>query len=187
MEQEETIGASTSEKSEKHPAQWSPRGFVTEAAVYGVILVSGLILVTGQYADASWDVFLRTLGTVLVFWAAHVYAGTVAHLGDGTEGLPDREKFKVGFGSALLGAIKHSTGLLVAALIPSLVLLLGAAGVLSDNDAIWGALWIDTLLLGILGYIGVARWATGIRWRLLGALCTALFGIIIVALKVLIH
>ena len=55
--------------------------FATEEAVYGVILVAGMIVVSGGHGESSWSVFSTVIVTVLVFWAAHVYAGTVAHHG----------------------------------------------------------------------------------------------------------
>ena len=54
--------------------------FATEESVYGVILVSGMIVVAGGHGESSWSVFLTVLVTVIVFWAAHVYAGTVARV-----------------------------------------------------------------------------------------------------------
>src|SRR5262245_62038436 len=47
--------------------------FATEEAVYGVILVAGMIVVAGSHGDSSWTVFTTVVVTVLVFWAAHVY------------------------------------------------------------------------------------------------------------------
>lgn len=51
----------------------------TEEGVYGVILVAGMIVVSGSHELDAWSVFITVVSTVLVFWAAHVYAGTVAH------------------------------------------------------------------------------------------------------------
>ena len=53
--------------------------WVTEQSVYGVILVGGLILVAAEYGDASWKSFWAVASTVAVFWAAHLFAGVVAH------------------------------------------------------------------------------------------------------------
>src|SRR6478736_3257657 len=55
--------------------------FVTEEAIYGVLLVSGMIIVAGSYGSSSWQVFWTVVITVVVFWAAHVYAGTVSRHG----------------------------------------------------------------------------------------------------------
>ena len=47
----------------------------TEYAIYGVVLVSAVIAV-GWEDDTDLDVLLFTLGSVGVFWLAHVYSGT---------------------------------------------------------------------------------------------------------------
>src|SRR5690242_1351432 len=93
--------------------------FVTEEAVYGVILVDGMILVSGGHGATAWSVFWTVIGTVIVFWAAHVYAGTVAHHG------LDHDRM-ISLGEAFRGSLRRSLGLLASALIPSFILLLGA-------------------------------------------------------------
>ncbi|HPU04727.1 MAG TPA: hypothetical protein PLY47_12635 [Rhodoglobus sp.] len=156
------------------------RTVLSESAIYGVILVSALIIVTGQKSDTSWDTFLKVLGTVVVFWIAHVFAGVVSNLGMTIDG--DKS-----FGALLLYAVRHSSGLLLGALIPLLIILLGAAGVIADDTAVWVALWIDAALLGIIGYLAVARMTTKPWARSLGALVTALLGVAIMVMKALIH
>ena len=120
--------------------------------------------------------FLAVVGTVLIFWAAHVYAGTVAH-----HGFEDGRI--IGIRESLRGALRRSWGLLVSALIPSSILLLGVTQVVPDSTAIWIALWVCVAVLAVLGYIAFAR--RGARWhiRLLGAMATAGFGILMILLK----
>ena len=60
-------------------------GFGTEAAVYGTILVSGLVAVSSAHGETSLVVLVTVAVTVLVFWGAHVYAGTVARVSDRDE------------------------------------------------------------------------------------------------------
>lgn len=156
------------------------RTVLSESAVYGVILVSALIIVTGQHSDTSWDTFLKVLGTVIVFWIAHVFAGVVSNLGMTIDG--DKS-----FGALLLYAVRHSSGLLLGALIPLLIILLGAAGVIEDDTAVWAALWIDAALLGVIGYLAVARMTTKPWARAVGAIVTALLGVAIMVMKALIH
>ena len=91
------------------------------------------------------------------------------------------------FGALLLYAVRHSSGLLLGALIPLLIILLGAAGVIADDTAVWVALWIDAALLGIIGYLAVARMTAKPWARSLGALVTALLGVAIMVMKALIH
>lgn len=155
-------------------------GFATEEAVYGVILVAGMIVVASGYGTSSWSAFTTVVVTVLVFWAAHVYAGTVAHHGlerDRVIGL--REAFRL--------ALKRSVGLLTSALIPSFILLLGATESVADATANWFALWTCVLVLATLGFIAFSRREAPWPWRIVGALGTAMFGVAMIILKAVIH
>jgi len=154
--------------------------FVTEESVYGVILVSGMIVVAGGHGESSWRVFWTVVITVLVFWAAHVYAGTVAH-----HGFDDHRM--VGLGEAFRGALRRSFGMLVAALIPSSILLLGAARAVPDLLAIWTALWVGVIVLAVLGFIAFRRRGASLVMQFVGALGTATFGIAMILLKAVIH
>lgn len=152
---------------------------MTEEAIYGIILVSGMIVVSESVALDSLRAFLTVLGTVLVFWAAHVYAGTLARFGQERGGGNVR--------LALLHALRRSSGMLLAAVAPLTFLLLGGLRVLDDEAALWLALGVDTLILGVLGFAGVARWSRSPWLRAGSALITAAFGVIVVLLKVFVH
>ena len=154
--------------------------FVTEESVYGVLLVSGMIVASGGQGQSSWRVFWSVAVTVVVFWAAHVYAGTVAHHGldhDRVVGL------KESFGIALL----RSSGLLLSATIPLFILLLGATRAIPDPVAIWAALWAGVVVLAVLGFIAFHR--RGASWpvKVAGSLITAGFGVALIVLKAVIH
>ncbi|REJ08540.1 hypothetical protein DY023_00800 [Microbacterium bovistercoris] len=154
--------------------------FTTEEAVYGVILVAGMIAVSGAHGATSLSVFWTVLVTVVVFWLAHLYAGTVA--GHGL----DKDRI-VGLGESFRHALRRSLGLLLSSLIPLVILLLGAGRLINDRLTIWLALWMCVAVLAVLGYIAFRR--RGAPWyiRLLGALTTAAFGIVIILAKALIH
>jgi len=160
------------------------RNLATEAAIYGVVLVAGLVAAVGEAAEASWDVFAKVLVTVLVMWAAHLYAGVVAHLGDETdEPLTFRQRLVRATHEALL----HSRGMLIASILPLLVLLLGHFGVLDDEQAVWGALWVSVGLLAVLGYAKVAAWSSN-RWLcLVSAGAASALGVVLVLLKLSVH
>lgn len=152
---------------------------MTEEAIYGVILVSGMIVVSESVSVNSFRAFVTVLGTVLVFWAAHVYAGSLARFG--------REAGGGNIRLAVKSSLRHSSGMLIAAIVPLAFLLLGGMQVLDDEAAMWMALGVDTLILAVLGYVGVARWSRS-RWTRAGsALVTAGFGAIVVLLKVFVH
>lgn len=157
-----------------------PSSFVTEASVYGTILVSGLIVVAGGYGATSWQTFLGVIGTVIVFWAAHVYAGALVAYG--VEGAEDTT-----INAALRQSLRHSLGFLTSAVPPSVVLLLGALEAVSDDVAVWTALWLGVAILGALGYSAFA--IRGSPWpiRILGCLGTASLGVAMILLKVVVH
>lgn len=147
----------------------------SEEAIYGLILVSGMIVVSYGLVGTSFNAFLTVAVTVVVFFAAHVFAGTLARLAasDGAAGV----------WPSLRAASRHSAGMLLAALPPLVLLLLGTTRVIDDDTAIWAALVLDALLLAVLGWLIVARWTTRFWPRLLAAVITAGFGLVLVALK----
>jgi hypothetical protein len=154
-------------------------GFVTEESVYGTILVSGMIIVSGSYRATSWETFVTVIVTVIVFWAAHVFAGSVATYGSAEDSTT--------IGGAVRHALRRSIGFLTSALAPSIVLLLGALRAIPDAVAIWTALWLGVGILAVLGYIVFARRGSSLPVRILGAAGTAAFGVAMIVLKALIH
>jgi hypothetical protein len=170
----------TAESPRGIPPVGAKSAFATEEGVYGVILVAGMIVVTGSEQLPAWNIFLAVSGTVLVFWAAHVYAGTVARHGvENGRVVGIRESFR--------RALHRSWGLLVASFIPAAILLLGATQVVPDPVAIWAALWTCVAVLAILGFIAFTR--RGSPWwvRIAGAAATAGFGMLMIALKAGLH
>ncbi|MGI9824425.1 hypothetical protein [Agromyces sp. Marseille-Q5079] len=155
-------------------------GFVTEEAVYGVVLVAGMIVVAGAKDGTSWTVFTTVATTVLVFWAAHVYAGTVAHHGFEVDRFTSLQE---AFGQSM----HRSLGLLTSSLIPLFILLLGATELIDDQTTIWLALWTCVLVLTVLGFIAYARRGAPWIWRIIGALTTGTFGLAMILLKAVIH
>ena len=156
-------------------------GFVTAESVYGIILVSGMIVASGGHGASSWSVFLSVLGTVIVFWAAHVYAGTVAAHGVRVHGAHTSLK------TAFRQSLRRSAGLLTAALLPSGVLLLGALRAIDDTVAVWTALWLGVVILAVIGYGAFARLGSSFPMRIVGSLTTAAFGVAMIVLKAVIH
>lgn len=152
----------------------------SEAAVYGLIVVSALLVIADDYENTAREVFLKITGTVIVFWVAHLFAVAVAHMNQESQN-------KITFRSEITYAIGHSVGLLMAATVPLLILLLGVANILDDGTALWAALWVDVLLLGILGYLLSRNWTVKAWIRVATAFGTALLGALIVVLKTIVH
>jgi positive regulator of sigma E activity len=151
------------------------RILTSEEAIYGLILVSGMIVASAAANGSAWDAFVAVVVTVIVFFAAHVYAGALGRLA-ATNG-------HAGVGASFAAAAKHSSGMVYASLPPLVILLLGASQAIDDTTAQWAALIVNTVLLGALGWIAVARWSTHWAPRILSAVVTAAFGGVLILLK----
>jgi hypothetical protein len=151
------------------------RILMSEEAIYGLILVSGMIVVSGSSTGTAVDALITVAVTVVVFYAAHVFAGTLGRLA------------ATDWQATLRASAHQSGGMLLAAVPPLLILLLGATRVIDDSLALWVALIANTVLLGALGWIAVARWSTHWIPRILSAVITAAFGGVLILLKALIH
>ncbi|MGB4136406.1 MAG: hypothetical protein WA971_07575 [Microbacterium sp.] len=160
-------------------ASWRISSLATSAeGVYGLIVVAGMIVVSRNLTGTSAEALFAVIATLLVFFAAHVYAATVARLavpGDG------------GVGNAVRHGVHESLGLLVVGAIPVLVLALGVLGVMKHSEAVWVALAVDGALLGVLGWFITAARTPNLWARIGGAVLTAGFGALMILLKAMIH
>jgi hypothetical protein len=152
---------------------------VTPELIYGTIISSAVIAVA-EDDDDDFDVFVVTFVTMLVFWAAHVFAIAVANHGM-------RNGRVIGIGQAFREGVHHSVGLLYASVVPLLFLILGSVGVLDEDTAYLVALVVGMVVLGVLGWMAFADRGSPWPMRLLGGLGTALFGLVIVAFKAVLH
>ncbi|MEJ3404160.1 hypothetical protein WDJ51_05410 [Rathayibacter sp. YIM 133350] len=161
------------------PARAVFETYSSEHSVYGVVLVSALIAV-GWHFDTDLEVLWFILGTVGVFWLTHIYAAVVAsrHTEEG-RARPVRE--------AVLDAARHSSGIVVAMLLPAFFLGLASVGVLDEYVAYYIALWLGVLMLAIIGYGNSARNRSPLYLRILSAIITAGLGLAVIWLGTLVH
>jgi hypothetical protein len=160
--------------------QWVRDRFVTVDAIYGLILYAALIGASSDENSTALEVLLVSAASLIIFWGAHVFAGTLAHHGvkDGAE---------VPLGGALRIAIQHSSGMLYASILPSLALLLGVVRAVSADDAVSLALLVAMVVLAALGYASFAQRKRPVIIRILGALGTAFFGLLMIVLNIVVH
>lgn len=151
---------------------------MTEEAIYGLILISGMIVVAGVESGLAGHVLITVIVTTSIFYIAHVYAGVLAHLAQARGGGT--------VGAALRASLHDSFGLLASSVVPIVILSLGRIGVIDDDTAIWAALVVNTVMLGAFGWIAVARWNAHWSARIFGCLLTASFGFALIVLKALV-
>lgn len=155
---------------------WLSARFVTVDAIYGLILYAALIAAVSDEEAHSFEVLLVSVLSLVIFWGAHVYAGTIVNHVSNTP-----------LHTAIWRAMRHSGGMLWAAVIPSIPLVLGAFKVIADDDAVDLALFIATIVLGILGYVALTKRGARMVVRIFGAIGSALFGTLIIALNAAVH
>jgi len=139
-----------------------------------------MIVVSRDLTASSGDALVSVVATLLVFFAAHVYAMAVSWLA--RQSGADHGVF-----DAVRHGVRHSIGMLVLGAVPVVMLALGVIGVLPDTNAVWLALGADVVLLGLLGWF-IAAIRTPVLWRrVVSTLVTAAFGGALILLKALVH
>jgi hypothetical protein len=124
--------------------------------------------------EQPWRVAGLVAGTVITVWIAHLYA----------HGLSESIELGRRVTRIDLARIAHrELGILLAAAVPLIVLVLGAAGLFRERTAIWLALGVGLVALAVQG----VRYARVEKLSGFGALAAVAanlaLGLIVVALK----
>jgi hypothetical protein len=143
--------------------------------VYGTVLALA-VLAGGASGHADpWKLFGVVAATALVIWVAHVYAHTLG------ESIERGRRLTLAEFSSVAG---HELPIILAAVPPAVVLLLGAIGVMREASAVWVAFGVGLAALAVQG----TRYARVERLGRLGTIAVVglnlALGGIVVALKV---
>jgi hypothetical protein len=142
-------------------------------SVYGEILVLSVIAAAANQTAGRAAVFVVV--TTTVFWLAHVYAHALGH--------SVARGRRVDWPEVKSIAIRESA-MLQASVPPTLVLLLGAFGVLTDDVAQWLAMVTGLVMLTTQAVLYARIERLGIRGTVLSVGINLAFGLAIVVLKV---
>jgi hypothetical protein len=141
-------------------------------------LVSSVIVGLAETNLGAGAMMAALAVTALVFALAHAWATALARSAD------DRQALSPGH---LLDGIRHEWPM-VEAVAPALVALaLAAVGIYSESTGLWVAIIANTVLLFVWGAILRHRAAGSPVEFLAAGLTTAMLGLVLVALKVLVH
>jgi hypothetical protein len=155
------------------------RHWGTPAGIYGTIVYASVVAASSGGAADQADalhVLVFSLVSIVVFWMAHVYSTALGYHG-ADEHLGARIR------DALRHALFESSGMLEAAVVPSIPLLLAALGILPAEVGVLLSLWLTVLLLGLLGYLVFLIRGRSVLVCLTGAVVTGLFGVVVILLK----
>ena len=159
------------------PARLVLDAYSGEHGVYGIVLVTALIAV-GWEDDTDLEVLLFVVGTVFVFWLAHIYAAVVASRGTHSP---------LVLRTALARGIRNTYGMLVAMLVPAVLLSLAFIGWVEEYTAYYLALASGIVMLGLIGYANAARNGGSWAWRVAGVLSTTFMGVLVIVLSIIVH
>jgi hypothetical protein len=177
MDLNESGDAPGAHGSPVHRGLWKHWG--SPAAIYGTIVYASVVAAaSGTHDDQESAVRLLAFSVVsiLVFWLAHVYSTALGFQGDAARA-GDRVR------DSLRHALSESGGMLEAAVVPSVPLLLAALGILPADFGVALALWLAVLMLALLGYSVFRTRGRSVLICLVGALVTGSFGIVVILLK----
>lgn len=155
--------------------RWIHERLASAPAIYGLIVFVVLIVSTSEDETDSWFVLLWSAIALFVFYLAHSFAEALA-----AHDQPD-------FSAAARTGLSHSSGMLYAAIPPSIALVICAfLGLDGDNSADW-ALLVGIVMLGYLGYQAAADRGARLWTRIGSAVVTALLGFIIMFIDYAVH
>ena len=148
------------------------------ASVYGTVLVSSVIVGLGQTGFAAGQMMVAVTVTAVVFALAHAWSNALARSAS------DRSALAV---DHVLDAVRHEWPM-VTAVAPTLVALaLAAAGSYSAKSGLWIAMIANTVLLFCWGAILRHRAGSSASEWFMAGLTTAALGLMLIALKALVH
>ena len=113
--------------------------------IYGTIVVISVVIAGAKiYPHAPGHVAAFVAVTTFVLWLAHVYAHGLAQSVTHDQHLSPSE---------LGDVVREEASILEAGVPPIVALLLGAAGVLSEEAAVWLAIGLGLAVLALQGFV----------------------------------
>ena len=156
-----------------------PLGLVTgtEGTITGTVVCAAAIASSAGKNDSTAELCLAIVGTVLVYWLAHVHAVTLG------SSLTHRHHPIAAFRHAVV----HTLPILGASVVPLVILLLGRLAGADLRTAAWAALIATIGLLTFYSYLAGARGGLGTGGRVASACAGAGIGILVALLKIALH
>lgn len=151
-------------------------GETIAGAIYGTIVVMATIVAGGaNQGVGSWELAVAATVTTVVLGLAHLYAELVAGGIERHRRLNPEERARIW---------RRELAIPLSAVAPVTLLVLGAAGALDEDTAIWVALFIGLATLAVQGLRYARVEALGLLGTLVSVSLNFGLGLLMVALKV---
>jgi hypothetical protein len=156
-----------------------PLGLVAggEGAITGTVVCAAAIAYAAGTVDSSAELSLVILGTVFVYWVAHLHAITLG------SALTRQHHPMV----ALRHGLSESIPIAGASVVPLVVLLVAEVLGADLRSAAWWALSATVALLGVYSWVAGTRAGLGYGGRVASAAAGLGLGLLVVLLKVSLH
>ena len=156
-----------------------PLGLVSggEGAITGTVVCAAVIAYGAGHVDSTAQLCAAIIGTVVVYWLAHLHAETLG------SSLTHRHHPM----AALKDALSASVPILGASVLPLVVLVLSELAGADLKTAAWIALVATIGLLTTYSYLAGARGGLDMKGRTASAAAGAALGILVALLKVALH
>ncbi len=160
-------------------ARPDPLGLVAggEGTITGTVVCAAAIAYAGGHTDSVWELSGVILGTVVVYWVAHLHAVTLG------SSLTHRHHPLAAFQHAL----RETWPIIGASVVPLAVLLVTSLLGAELRTAAWAALIATIALLTAYSYIAGARGGLDTGGRIASAAAGLGLGLLVVLLKVGLH
>jgi hypothetical protein len=156
-----------------------PLGLVSggEGTITGTVVCAAVIAYSADHVDSTAQLCAAILGTVGVYWLAHLHAETLG------SSLTHRHHPVAAFRHALV----ETAPIVGASVVPVVVLLVGRLAGADLKAAAWIALIVTIGLLTVYSYLAGARGGLDMGGRIASAAAGAALGILVALLKVALH
>ncbi len=148
-----------------------------EGAITGTVVCAAAIAYSAGYQDTIGQLSLVILGTVAVYWIAHLHAVTI-----GSSLTHHHHPF-----AAVRHGLVETLPIAGASVVPLGVLLVSSVLGAELRTAAWVALGATIALLTLYSYLAGVRGGLGTAGRLASAAAGAGVGLLVVLLKVALH
>jgi hypothetical protein len=148
-----------------------------EGAITGTVVCAAVIAYGAGHIDSTGRLCLAILGTVFVYWVAHLHATTLA------TSLTDHHHPV----AALRHALAETWPILGASAIPVVILLVAEVAGADLRVASWAALLATIGLLAAYSYLAGVRGGLDTGGRIASAAAGAGIGVLVALLKVALH
>lgn len=149
-------------------------------AVHGLVLFVAIIGATFVSGYPAAKMLLFSVGAVVLFFVAHIYAATLAH----------QQTAEASVRATLGTARREAIGalpMLEVCILPAVPLILAALGLLALPAAYVASLAVGLLTLAVVGFLALSHRNASLRRSLFSAVAAAGFGAAIIAAETFWH